>query len=239
MSKNWKYKKLLWILIPVFLAAVIACVHVFGFVLPRQREQARREQLVQDYTATKLEQYARENARYEDYEVDVAFLGDSLTDGYDVATWYPQYVTVNRGIAGDTTFTLERRLQVSVYDLKPKVAVLLIGGNNPNTMFENYERILRGFQENMPETKVVLVSLISMGDAWAKNNHLAAFNNVKIKKLAEKYGYGYVDLYGPLLDMETDEMYTQYTTDGAHQTPAGYGIFTQYITPELEKLLGY
>ena len=50
-------------------------------------------------------------------------------------------------------------MQVSVYDLKPKVVVMLIGANNFDTMFDNYESLLQGLQENLPDTKVVLLSL--------------------------------------------------------------------------------
>ena len=125
-------------------ALIVSAVAVFGFVLPQQRRQDEQERLVQAYRDAKMEQYRQENEKYADYEVDVAFLGDSLTDGYDLAQYYPQYVTANRGIGGDTTFDLERRLQVSVYDLKPKVAVMLIGANNPDSMLDNYEQILNG-----------------------------------------------------------------------------------------------
>ena len=77
-----------------------------------------------------MEIYIEENATYEDYEVDIAFIGDSLTDGYDVKAYYPDFLVSNRGIGGDTTFDLEGRIQVSLYDLKPKVVVMLIGNSN-------------------------------------------------------------------------------------------------------------
>ena len=233
-----KHKTALLIAAGISLVALISVlVWFFGFYKPDKEKQQAQQKLVAQYRADKMAKYQAENDKYGDYEVDVAFLGDSLTDGYDVENYYPQFLVVNRGIGGDTTFDLENRLQVSVYDLKPKVAVLLIGGNNPETMFENYEQILLGFQENIPDTKIVLVSLISMSQEWGKKNHLAAFNNVKIKMLAEKYGYDYVDLYSPLLNPRTDEMYEAYSTDGAHQTPEGYGVFTAQITPVLERLL--
>ena len=183
-----------------------------------------------------MDSYETENAKYSDYEVDVAFLGDSLTDGYDLAAYYPQYLVANRGIGGETSTGLEERLKVSVYDLKPKVAVMLIGANNPDTMMENYESILKGFVENLPNTKIILLSLTSMGGSdWGKNNQLAAYNNVQIKMLAEKYSFEYVDIYSPLLNLEDGEIYDEYTTDGGHLTPLGYEVLTQKITPVIEK----
>lgn len=213
-------------------------VWYFAFELPARRQEAEWMQAVEEYRANKTAQFAAENERYADYEVDVAFIGDSLTDGYDVAAYYPQFLVSNRGIGGDTTFDLAERLQVSVYDLKPKVVVMLIGGNNPHSMFDNYESILQGLQKNLPDTKVVLVSLTVMsGEHWGKNNQLAAYNNVKIKLLADKYGFTFVDLYSPMMDLSTGELYAHYTVDGAHLTAQGYEKFTGILTPVLDELL--
>lgn len=234
-------KKKLCVLIGILLAIALTlgCIFYFAVILPRQREQADLERQIQQYRNAKLEQYRLENAKYADYEVDVAFLGDSLTDGYDLKNYYPQYKTANRGIGGDTTFTLEQRLEISVYDLKPKVAVMLIGANNMDTMFDNYERILIGLKENLPDTKIVLLSLTAMGgEHWGRNNPLAAYNNVSIQLLAQKYGYSFVDLYAPLYDVSIGEVYAGFTSDGGHLTHEGYTVVTSQITPVLEALLG-
>ena len=193
------------------------------------------EQMIKEYREAKISMYIEENNHYDDYVVDVAFLGDSLTDGYDVKSYFPNYTVVNRGIGGDTTFDLENRLQVSVYDLKPKVIVMLIGANNFSTMFDNYEDILKGFKSKLPNTKVILLSLTSMSKEWGKNNKLAAYNNVKIKLLAQKYEYEFVDIYSPLLNLETGEIYAEYTTDGGHLTPLGYEVITNTIKETIEE----
>ena len=199
----------------------------------KSREEREWEEKVREYRAAKMATYTEENEKYEDYEVDVAFIGDSLTDGYDVKSYYPDYLVSNRGISGDTTFDLEGRIQTSLYDLKPKIVVMLIGANNFSTMFDNYERILIGMKENLPNTKIILLSLTSMSGEWGKNNQLAAYNNVKIKLLAEKYGYAFVDLYTPLFNLESGEIYSEYTTDGGHLTAKGYDVLTREITPML------
>ena len=223
-------KKPWWIVgLCVLLAAVIAGgVWFFGFALPKRKQQEEQMRIVQEYRANKRALYQQENEQYADYEVEVAFIGDSLTDGYDLAKYYPQYITANRGIGGDTTYDLESRLQVSVYDLKPQVVVMLIGANNMDTMLENYEDILRGLQENLPNTKVVVLSLTAMGgEHWGRKNQLAAYNNVSIKLLAQKYGFTFVDLFAALYDVSIGEVYEGYTVDGGHFTHEGYVVGTQ------------
>ena len=234
MSKKLR----LILIITAALLLVATAIVIFGVILPKRRQQQAFQQSVAEYRAAKIAQYRQENEAYDDYQVQVAFIGDSLTDGYDLATYYPQFITANRGIGGDTTFDLEKRLQVSVYDLKPQVVVMLIGANNMDTMFENYESILQGLQENLPDTPVVLLSLTAMGgEHWGPKNQLAAYNNVTIRILAEQYGYTFVDLYTPLFDVTTGEVREGYTVDGGHFTPQGYEVLTAQITPVLTALL--
>ncbi len=230
LEGGFRMKKWLCLLLcsAVLLSLLCAC--------GRGEEEELAAQLAA-YRAAKLEAYEEENARYADYEIDVAFLGDSLTDGYDLVAHYPQYAVANRGIGGETTFGLADRMQLSLYDLKPKVAVMLIGANNLSTMFENYEQILQGFRENLPNTEIILLSLTSMCLEWGKNNQLAAYNNVKIKLFAEKYDYAFVDLYSPLLDLNSGELRAAYTTDGGHLTEEGYAVLTREITPAIQAAL--
>ena len=206
-------------------------------LVDKKNQEEKIRKLVKQYYDDKIAQYEEENKQIKGQEIDVVFLGDSLTDGYDVKSYYPQFNVLNRGIGGDTTTGLKKRLKVSVYDVEPKVATMLIGANNFHTMFDDYEDILKGFQENIPNTKIVLLSLTSMTKKWGKNNTIAQENNVKIKEYAEKYNYTFVDLYNPLLDPETNELKESYTTDGGHFTAEGYTKVTSIITPVLENLL--
>ncbi len=233
--------KKVWIAMAFVLAVylVVGTIWYFGTWLPQKQQRQEHAQAVQQYREEKMARYRAENEKYDDYEVEVAFLGDSLTDLYDLEKYYPQYITSNRGIGGDTTYDLEERLQVSVYDLKPQVLVMLIGANNPDTMLDNYESILQGIKTNLPDTKVVLLSMTAMGgEVWGSRNQQAAYNNVSIKLLAEKYGFTFVDLFSPLYDVSIGEVYEGYTVDGGHFTDKGYTAVTALITPVLEQLLG-
>ena len=131
-------KRFLIPLCAVTLALIALIIVYFSVILPQKKAHERNMEILRQHYNTKVAQFMQENAEYDDYEADVAFIGDSLTEGYDLAVFYPQYVTVNRGIGGDTTFGLQDRLQVSLYDLKPKVVVMLIGANNIDSMLQNY-----------------------------------------------------------------------------------------------------
>ena len=224
-------------LLLVITTILLSLIYIFFDYLPKKQQEEQFKKMMEDYYNAKVESYEQENKSITPGEIDVAFIGDSLTDGYDIQKYYPEFNVANRGIGGDTTFGVEKRLQVSLYDVQPKVVVMLIGANNLGTMFENYENILISFRDNLPNSEIVLISLTSMGGTWGKNNHLAAYNNVKIKALAEKYGYHFVDVYTPLLNQEIDEIYPEYTTDGGHLTPLGYEVMTSQIKPVLNSIL--
>ena len=231
----------------IFKIAIVASSYllVFGsYAITRvafyneQLKQKRTNELKgiwETYYLSKLTQYNEENKTINN--IEVCCLGDSLTDGYDLHNYYPQFNIVNRGIGGDTTHGLKARLKVSAYDANPKVVTMLIGANNFKTMFEDYEEIVVNLRENLPNSHLVLLSLTSMTKEWGRNNEIAKKNNVEIKKYAEKYGCTYVDLFNPLLDSNTNALKEEYTTDGGHLTPLGYQVVTDVITPVLTELL--
>ena len=213
----------------VFVTFIIV---LFTVIIPKIKEEKEWEEFVKQYYAEKIQLYEEENGLYDDYEVDVVFLGDSLTEGYDVTNYYSEFLVLNRGISGETTIGLESRMKVSAYDLKPKVVVMLIGANNMSEMFTNYEKLLQGLKENLPDTKVVILSLTAMGgEHWGRKNELAAYNNVKINKYAEKYNFYFVDLFTPLYDVDKGEVYEGYTIDGGHFTNLGYDVVTSLVKP--------
>ena len=220
----------------VFVIALICVmINVFAFYLPAKRKREETEKFIREYYQTHVEAFIEENKTLSN--VDVVFLGDSLTEGYNLSQYYPEYTAVNRGIGGDTTFGLENRLQVSAYDLSPKVVCMLIGGNNLSTMFQNYEQILIELKENLPNANVVLLSLTAMGGVWARNNPLAIENNQRIKSMAEYYQFEFVDLFTPLYDYKTGEIKDGLSIDGVHFSEDGYTIVTNQIKPILENLL--
>ena len=223
----------------VSLALIVAALLVlFLHVLPereRAREQREFFEFLQQYYKDKSANFAEENKTLG--EVDVAFIGDSLTDGYDLGTYYPEMKVINRGIGGDTTHGVLARLDTSIIEPAPRVVVMMIGTNNLGDMFTDYEEILIKLKSELPDTKVVILSIPPSCGDYASRNGQIAINNVKIKSLAEKYDYTYVDVFTPLFDFERNELSAEYTTDGIHFTPLGYEVITAEVKPVLEDLL--
>ena len=224
------------LLLVVMLASGV--VYIKEIYLPQSFFGTELRPDLQRYYDSKVIEFEKENAEIEQGSIDVAFIGDSLTDHYDLEKFYPSITTLNRGIAGDNSHGLERRLEVSLYDVQPRVVVLMIGSNNLCGMMQNYESILISMRENMPETDIVVLSVPPMDGIIRRwNNGIIAFNNVKVKALAEKYNCEYVDIFTHLLDHEKNVLRADYTYDGLHFVDAGYEVITSLVAPVLEKLL--
>ena len=226
-------------LLLVIVLVLSSVVYIKEVYLPQSFFGTELRPDLQEYNDRKVAAFIEENKTIEKGSIEVAFIGDSLTDHYDVASYYEGIVTLNRGIAGDNTYGLYRRLQVSLYDVQPKVVVLMIGSNNLCGMMSNYEEILISMRANMPETDIVVMSVPPMDGIIRKwNNGIIAFNNVKVKALAEKYECEYVDIFTHLLDHETNVLRAEYTYDGLHFVDAGYQVITGCVRPVLDRLLG-
>ena len=59
----------------------------------------------------------------------VVFLGDSLTEGFDLERYFPTANVVNRGLSGDTTYQVRYRMDEIVI-ANPAKLFLMIGIND-------------------------------------------------------------------------------------------------------------
>lgn len=167
---------------------------------------------------------------------DAAFIGDSITELYDLNLHYPGCNYVNRGISADTTDGLLERMDVSAYNIEPKCIYLMIGTNNLDDCSKDFETILSGIKWKLPSTKVAVVSIIAR-DGEAFNKKIVKVNNF-IKDLTEKFSFTYIDAYPLFVEPGTQyEVNQSLFLDGLHPNNDGYAILTNLIKPLFEEWL--
>ncbi len=176
----------------------------------------------------------------------IVFLGDSLTQRYPLADFYPNMPIYNRGIDGDTTVGVLKRLDVSVFALQPSIVVLQIGTNDlqvaelsPEATIENIQIILAKIIEGLPNVKIVLVSLYPVNETPDKliekivvgprNNKDLMWMNAHLKTLDD---VEFIDVYPSLCDA-TGNLEMRYTKEGLHLSLNGYAQVTKKIKPIL------
>jgi lysophospholipase L1-like esterase len=97
-----------------------------------------------------LSRYHTANIELMQQPVDAArvvYIGDSITDGWNLATYFPGKPYVNRGISGQTTAQMLVRFYPDVIALKPAAVIFLAGTND--IARNNGPQTLQMVQHNM------------------------------------------------------------------------------------------
>ena len=80
-----------------------------------------------------LARYREENAKLmpsSPGENRVVFFGDSITENWKLAEYFPGRSFINRGISSQTTSQMLLRFRADVIELRPRVVVILAGTND-------------------------------------------------------------------------------------------------------------
>jgi lysophospholipase L1-like esterase len=171
----------------------------------------------------------------------VVFLGNSITEGGNWKKLTGDTSVMNRGIGGDITFGMLKRLD-EVLNLKPSKIFLLIGINDigkdipPAVIAENIKKIIRRIQMESPATKIVLQNLLPVNPTinrfpqhYDKQQKIVETNKLLIP-VAKETNVPLVDL-NKLFRDKKGNLQEKYTNDGLHLNPDGEGyiIWVDYL----------
>lgn len=168
----------------------------------------------------------------------IVFVGDSITQDYPVSEWFQGHLVYNRGIGGDTTEGLLKRMDVSIFDLKPKTVIFLMGTNDfvllnktAEQVAETIESIIKLIKSNHPDIHIIIQSiypvnpLIDSFTVGKRSNRIIQETNALLKMIKD---ITFLDVY-PLLSDASGHLKTEYSHDGLHVNMHGYKIITQAI----------
>jgi len=170
---------------------------------------------------------------------DIVFLGDSLTEGFDLHHHFKIPNIINHGISGDTTFGVRYRLD-QIVNTKPGKLFLMIGINDffqgveGDKVIRNIKSIIKDFQNNSPSTELFIQSILPVNESIMFSDEFIDFSifdfNRDLRLLCEELNVTYVDLYGEFLD-ERGEMDSKYAYDGVHLSKEGYDLWAKLLEP--------
>lgn len=185
----------------------------------------------------------------------VVFLGDSITDSWKLAEYFPNQPYINRGISGQTTMQMLIRMQPDVVAHKPKVMVLLAGTNDiaANTGPATNEFIQGNIASIVDIARanginVVLASILPVSDYNKRTNgemiirteqrqpaRILALNNW-IKNYCQQKGLIYLDYFSATVD-EKGFLKAELANDGLHPNAEGYKIMQKLAAEAIAKAL--
>ena len=166
----------------------------------------------------------------------IIFLGNSITQIGNWKKLLNDSTAINRGIAGDITFGVLKRLN-DVISRQPSKLFLLIGINDigrdiPDAVIaDNIRKIIVRVQAGSPATKIYVQSILPVNpdvpnfpQHYDKQEHVLNTNKL-IKKVAEDTHCTFVNIHDLFTDKQ-GRLDAKYTADGLHLTPAGNGYET-------------
>lgn len=158
----------------------------------------------------------------------VIFLGNSITEGFDLEKFFAESKPINRGISGDHIDGVLERFDYSVLKLKPSKLFVMIGINDigasdsDSLIQSNYQKLLRTILHSLPNTQVYIQSILPTTSIWANCPvDKIQRTNKFIQDFCSKFGFTWIDLY---TKFATNDGYLKndYTIDGLHLNSKGY-----------------
>lgn len=180
--------------------------------------------------------------------VQLAFLGDSITQGWETtgkAAWERHFGgkrAVNYGFGGDSTQHVLWRLQHGEFDgLTPDTIVLLIGTNNVRhgdftapEIADGIAEILRVLGEKCPHSRILLLGLLPRGAEPTDPLRLKCEAvNALLPALADGRRVEYLNVNSALLD-RSGHLSEKIAPDLLHLSAEGYERLGQAIAEQLK-----
>lgn len=176
---------------------------------------------------------------------NIVFLGDSITEGYDIDKYFDDTYHVQSGINGNTVEDILDNMYDRVFKYNPSKVFIMVGINNfvwkdssAEDVVNNIKKICEQIEERNPYTEIYIESIYPYS-TFSEYAHDEEYVMPRIKdanKLLNKYavekGYKYIDVYSLLVTKE-DKYDMKYTDDGLHPNEEGYKV----ITTELKKYM--
>jgi lysophospholipase L1-like esterase len=195
------------------------------------------------------------NERAKQGDVDLLFVGDSITQGWEgkgKAVWEKYYgnrKAMNAGLSGDRTQHVLWRLDHGNVDgIHPKLAVVMIGTNNSNKDDNTAEQIGEGIKaivgklrEKLPDTKILLLAVFPRGEKPNPQREKNAKASEIASKMADDKMIFYMDIGPKLLEPDgtlTMEMMPDANGSRLHPGEKGYEVWAEAIEPKVAELLG-
>lgn len=184
-------------------------------------------------------------------EQRVVFMGDSITDMWNLAEAFPGKPYVNRGIGAQVTAQMLLRFEQDVVALKPKAVVILAGINDISGFFqvEQPDGIVANITAmadiaDRRGIRVVICAITPVNDYTDNARHMLKERppgtitaiNAQLARLASARGYAFVDYWSALKDAR-GLLAAGYTTDGLHPNAAGYAVMRPLVAAAIDRTL--
>jgi len=196
------------------------------------------------------ERFQSNQERIQQGNVDVLFIGDSITHGWDNVgknTWDEYYAdrnVVNLGFSGDQTQHVLWRLENLKWgNVQPKLSMIMIGTNNCHhhtgeQIALGIEKIIDKLHTLFPDMKILLLAIFPRADVSQDKLNIIAEANKRIAEIPKTKPFvHFYDIGAEFLD-ENGTLPKTIMPDLLHPNAKGYEIWASAVEPKIAELLG-
>ncbi|MDX1957034.1 MAG: GDSL-type esterase/lipase family protein [Leptospiraceae bacterium] len=154
---------------------------------------------------------------------------------------FPGLSIVTRGIAGDTSFTLLKRLEENVFNLKPKSIIVHIGGNDLmfgkciSVIESNILQLVKRIKLYNPSTKIYFVSAPPTR-ASELNSIIPTYNLFLLQLALSDKDIFYIDSWSEMREKDSPQIRAEFYRDSdfIHFNEKGYEVLGRLLRPYLK-----
>lgn len=167
----------------------------------------------------------------------VVFIGDSITDFWDLKTFFSGQPYINRGIDGQTTSQMLLRFHQDVIDLEPQSVFILAGINDigdgiPFDFIEgNYATMAGMARQNNIRVYFGSVLPVSKSKKGYPIRTIGTLNDW-LRKYCDSAGETYVNFEGRMADAD-GFLLAKLSDDGLHPNADGYRVMQSVLAAVL------
>ncbi|MCW4446561.1 SGNH/GDSL hydrolase family protein [Vibrio splendidus] len=179
-----------------------------------------------------------DNHRHFSPNADLVMFGDSITEWAPWADIFRDVSMVNRGLAGDTTLGMLRRIDTTL-NVKPKLVCFMAGindlaqGYDVEHIYQNYIDMLKVWQEN--DIRILVQSTLYVGSKLQGLNPLVELLNSKISEYCSLQGIAFLDVNSILSPNQL--LSNEYSCDDLHLNAKAYQVWAEVLQPTVAELL--
>jgi lysophospholipase L1-like esterase len=173
----------------------------------------------------------------------ILLTGDSITASFNTRKLLPEFKIINKGISGNKSAHLLKRLKRDLRATKPDIIFILIGTNDiaqgftDKEILSNISSILRTPSQYAEDKNIFITSILPTRNNEPRPNERIRGLNKKIQTIVSELKVNYLDLY-PLFVDETGQLISGLTEDGLHLNNNAYLIWAGFLRKLLKEKLG-
>ncbi|MBE8565944.1 SGNH/GDSL hydrolase family protein [Vibrio sp. OPT20] len=179
-----------------------------------------------------------DNHRHFSPNADLVMFGDSITEWAPWADIFRDVSMVNRGLAGDTTTGMLRRIDTTL-NVKPKLVCFMAGvndlaqGYDVEYIYQNYIDMLKVWQEN--DIRILVQSTLYVGSKLQGLNPSVELLNSKISEYCSQQCIAFLDVNSVLSPNKL--LSNEYSCDDLHLNAKAYQAWAEVLQPTIAELL--